>query len=121
MKRWKVTFGLFLLLFALATTVACAETKEAKMDWNDRTVIFAQPGETIHFTYDVPEDYVVTKEEWLWYFCYTNGRSATLYDGEYGESHMESYTMSQRESMSNGMEKAAFHCLPMKWCVFNCT
>ena len=39
MKRWKVTFGLFLLLFALATTVACAETKEAKMDWNDRTVI----------------------------------------------------------------------------------
>ena len=92
MKRWKVTFGLFLLLFALATTVACAETKEAKMDWNDRTVIFAQPGETIHFTYDVPEDYVVTKEEWLWYFCYTNGRSATLYDGEYGESHMESYT-----------------------------
>lgn len=44
MKRWKVTFGLFLLLFALATTVACAETKEAKMDWNDRTVIFAQPG-----------------------------------------------------------------------------
>lgn len=53
MKRWKVTFGLFLLLFALATTVACAETKEAKMDWNDRTVIFAQPGETIHFTYDV--------------------------------------------------------------------
>lgn len=92
MKRWKVTFGLFLLLFALATTVACAETKEAKMDWNDRTVIFAQPGETIHFTYDVPEDYVVTKEEWLWYFCYTNGRSATLYDGEYGGSHMESYT-----------------------------
>ena len=92
MKRWKVTFGLFLLLFALATTVACAETKEAKMDWNDRTVIFAQPGETIHFTYDVPEDYVVTKEEWLWYFCYTNGRSATLYDGEYGESHMEGYT-----------------------------
>lgn len=62
MKRWKVTFGLFLLLFALATTVACAETKEAKMDWNDRTVIFAQPGETIHFTYDVPEDYVVTYE-----------------------------------------------------------
>ena len=44
MKRWKVTFGLFLLLFALATTVACAETKEAKMDWNDRTVMFAQPG-----------------------------------------------------------------------------
>lgn len=63
MKRWKVTFGLFLLLFALATTVACAETKEAEMDWNDRTVIFAQPGETIHFTYDVPENYVVTKEE----------------------------------------------------------
>ena len=55
MKRWKGTFGLFLLLFALATTVACAETKEAKMDWNDRTVIFAQPGETIHFTYDVPK------------------------------------------------------------------
>lgn len=92
MKRWKVTFGLFLLLFALATTVACAETKEAKMDWNDRTVIFAQPGETIHFTYDVPEDYVVTKEEWLWYFCYTDGRGTTSYDGEYGESHMESYT-----------------------------
>lgn len=92
MKRWKVTFGLFLLLFALATTVACAETKEAKMDWNDRTVIFAQPGETIHFTYDVPENYVVTKEEWLWYFCYTDGRTATFYDGEYGGSHMESYT-----------------------------
>lgn len=92
MKRWKVTFGLFLLLFALATTVACAETKEAKMDWNDRTVIFAQPGETIHFTYDVPENYVVTKEEWLWYFCYTDGRTATFYDGEYGESRKESYT-----------------------------
>lgn len=92
MKRWKVTFGLFLLLFALATTVACAETKEAKMDWNDRTVIFAQPGETIHFTYDVPENYVATKEEWLWYFCYTDGRTATFYDGEYGESRKESYT-----------------------------
>lgn len=92
MKRWKVTFGLFLLLFALATTVACAETKEAKMDWNDRTVIFAQPGETIHFTYDIPEDYVVTKEEWLWYFCYTDGRGTTGYDGEYGESRKESYT-----------------------------
>lgn len=46
-------------------------------------------------------------------FCYTNGRSATLYDGEYGESHMEGYTYEQRESMSNGMEKAAFHCLLM--------
>lgn len=44
MKRWKVTFGLFLLLFALATTVACAETKEAKMDWNDRTVILPSRG-----------------------------------------------------------------------------
>ena len=53
---------------------------------------FAQPGETIHFTYDVPENYVVTKEEWLWYFCYTDGRTATFYDGEYGESRKESYT-----------------------------
>lgn len=92
MKRWKVTFGLLLLLFALATTVACAETKEAKMDWNDRTVIFAQPGETIHFTYNVPEDYVVKNEDWLWYFTYSDGRGATHYDGEYGESRTESYT-----------------------------
>lgn len=30
--------------FALATTVACAETKEAKMDWNDRTVILPSRG-----------------------------------------------------------------------------
>ena len=95
MKRWKVTFGLFLLLFALATTVACAETKEAKMDWNDRTVIFAQPGETIHFTYDVPEDFVVTKEEWLWYFAYTDGHGSFgsgSNDDEYGATHFESYT-----------------------------
>ena len=90
MKRWKVTFGLFLLLFALATTVACAETKEAKMDWNDRTVIFAQPGETIHFTYDVPEDFVVTKEEWLWYFAYTDGHGSFgsgSNDDEYGANY----------------------------------
>lgn len=95
MKRWKVTFGLLLLLFALATTVACAETKEAKMDWNDRTVIFAQPGETIHFTYDVPEDFVVTKEEWLWYFAYTDGHGSFgsgSNDDEYGATHFESYT-----------------------------
>lgn len=95
MKHWKVTFGLFLLLFALATTVACAETKEAKMDWNDRTVIFAQPGETIHFTYDVPEDFVVTKEEWLWYFAYTDGHGSFgsgSNDDEYGATHFESYT-----------------------------
>lgn len=95
MKRWKVTFGLFLLLFALATTVACAETKEAKMDWNDRTVIFAQPGEIIHFTYDVPEDFVVTKEEWLWYFAYTDGHGSFgsgSNDDEYGATHFESYT-----------------------------
>ena len=92
MKRWKVTFGLFLLLFALATTVACAETREEKVDLEGKRVIFAQPGETIHFTYDVPENYVVTKEEWLWYFCYTDGRTATFYDGEYGESRKASYT-----------------------------
>lgn len=93
MKRWKVTFGLFLLLFALATTVACAETKEAKMDWNDRTVIFAQPGETIHFTYDVPEDFVVTKEEWLWYFAYTDGYGSFDSNGdEYGATHFETGT-----------------------------
>lgn len=44
MKRWKVTFGLFLLLFALATTVACAETREEKVDLEGKRVIFAQPG-----------------------------------------------------------------------------
>lgn len=44
MKRWKVTFGLFLLLFALATTVAYAETREEKMELEGKHVIFAQPG-----------------------------------------------------------------------------
>lgn len=44
MKRWKVTFGLFLLLFALATTVAYAETREEKMELEGKRVIFAQPG-----------------------------------------------------------------------------
>lgn len=113
MKRWKVTFGLFLLLFALATTVACAETKEAKMDWNDRTVIFAQPGETIHFTYDVPEDYVVTKEEWLWYFAIRMVVALLSMMANMVRVTWKAIPMSQRESMSNGMEKAAFHCLPM--------
>lgn len=44
MKRWKVTFGLFLLLLALATTVAYAETREEKMELEGKRVIFAQPG-----------------------------------------------------------------------------
>lgn len=95
MKRWKVTFGLFLLLFALATTVACAETREEKVDLEGKRVIFAQPGETIHFTYDVPEDFVVTKEEWLWYFAYTDGHGSFgsgSNDDEYGATHFESYT-----------------------------
>lgn len=34
---------------------------------------FAQPGETIHFSYDVPEDCVVTKEEWVWYLAIRMG------------------------------------------------
>lgn len=92
MKRWKVTFGLFLLLFALATAVACAETREEKVDLEGKRVIFAQPGETIHFTYDVPEGFIVDKEEWSWCFAYTDGRGCTYYDGEYGDSYSESYT-----------------------------
>lgn len=92
MKRWKVTFGLFLLLFALATTVACAETREEKVDLEGKRVIFAQPGETIHFTYDVPEGFIVDKEGWSWCFAYTDGRGCTYYDGEYGDSYSESYT-----------------------------
>lgn len=95
MKRWRITFGLFLLLFVLSATVACAETREAKMDPDDRTVIFARPGETIHFTYDVPEDYVVKKEEWLWYFAYTDGHGSFgsgSNGDEYGATHFESYT-----------------------------
>lgn len=92
MKRWKITFGLFLLLFALATTVACAETREEKVDLEGKRVIFAQPGETIHFTYDVPEGFIVDKEGWSWCFAYTDGRGCTYYDGEYGDSYSESYT-----------------------------
>lgn len=92
MKRWKVTFGLFLLLFALATAVACAETREEKVDLEGKRVIFAQPGETIHFTYDVPEGFIVDKEGWSWCFAYTDGRGCTYYDGEYGDSYSESYT-----------------------------
>ena len=92
MKRWKVTFGLFLILFALATTVACAETREEKVDLEGKRVIFAQPGETIHFTYDVPEGFIVDKEGWSWCFAYTDGRGCTYYDGEYGDSYSESYT-----------------------------
>lgn len=92
MKRWKVTFGLFLLLFALATAVACAETREEKVDLEGKSVIFAQPGETIHFTYDVPEGFIVDKEGWSWCFAYTDGRGCTYYDGEYGDSYSESYT-----------------------------
>lgn len=45
MKRWKVTFGLFLLLLALATTVAYVETREEKMELEGKRVVFAQPGE----------------------------------------------------------------------------
>lgn len=41
MKRWKVTFELFLLLLALATTIACAETREEKVDFEGKRVIFA--------------------------------------------------------------------------------
>lgn len=40
MKRWKVTFGLFLLLLALATTVAYVETREEKMELEGKRVIF---------------------------------------------------------------------------------
>lgn len=76
MKRWKVTFGLFLLLFALATTVAYAETREEKMELEGKHVIFAQPGGgKIHFSYDAPENYVVKKMAvafylygWAWLF-----------------------------------------------------
>ena len=92
MKRWKVTFGLFLLLFALATTVACAETREEKVDLEGKRVIFAQPGETIHFSYDVPEGFIVDKEGWSWCFAYTDGHGCTYYDDEYGEGRTESYT-----------------------------
>lgn len=92
MKRWKVTFGLFLLLFALATAVACAETREEKVDLEGKRVIFAQPGETIHFSYDVPEGFIVDAEGWSWCFAYTDGRGCTYYDGEYGDSYSESYT-----------------------------
>lgn len=95
MKRWKVTFELFLLLLALATTIACAETCEEKVDFEGKRVIFAQPGETIHFSYDVPEDYVATKEECLWYFCYTDGYGSFgsgSNGDEYGATHFETGT-----------------------------
>lgn len=49
-------------------------------------------GETIHFTYDVPEGFIVDKEGWSWCFAYTDGRGCTYYDGEYGDSYSESYT-----------------------------
>jgi len=96
MKRWKVTFGLFLLLFALATTVACAETREEKVDFEGKRVIFLHSrGKTIHFSYDVPEDCVVTKEEWVWYFAYMDGYgsfgSGSNAD-EYGVTHFETET-----------------------------
>ena len=101
MKRWKVTFGLFLLLFALATTVACAETREEKVDLEGKRVIFAQPGETIHFTYDVPEGFIVDKEGWSWCFAYTDGRGCTYYDGEYGDSYSERDRKSTRLNSSH--------------------
>lgn len=82
MKRWKVTFELFLLLLALATTVACAETREEKVGL-----------EAIHFSYDVPEDCVVTKEEWVWYLAYTDGYGSFDSNGdEYGATHFETET-----------------------------
>ncbi len=43
MKRWKVTFGLFLLLLALATTVDYVETREEKVELEGKRVIFTQP------------------------------------------------------------------------------
>lgn len=78
--------------FALATTVACAETREEKVDLEGKRVIFAQPGETIHFSYDVPEGFIVDKEGWSWCFAYTDGHGCTYYDDEYGEGRTESYT-----------------------------
>ena len=93
MKRWKVAFGVFLLLLALATTIACAETREEKVDFEGKRVIFAQPGKTIHFSYDVPEDCVVTKEEWVWYLAYTDGYGSFDSNGdEYGATHFETGT-----------------------------
>ena len=119
MKRWKVTFGLFLLLFALATTVACAETKEAKMDWNDRTVIFAQPGETIHFTY-----LMMFRKASLW--IKRDGHGVLPIRMVVAVLTMMANTviatrkaipMSQREPMSNLMEKVALLFPTMKWFV----
>lgn len=74
-------------------------------------------GETIHFTYDVPEGFIVDKEGWSWCFAYTDGRGCTYYDGEYGDSYSESYTYEQREPMSNLMEKVALLFPTMKWFV----
>ena len=75
MKRWKVTFGLFLLLLALATTVAYVETREEKMELEGKRVIFTHPRGGIHFSYDAPENYVVKKMAvafclygWAWLF-----------------------------------------------------
>ena len=65
------------------------------MDFEGKRVIFAQPGKTIHFSYDVPEDCVVTKEEWVWYLAYTDGYGS--FDSgsngdEYGATHFETGT-----------------------------
>jgi hypothetical protein len=94
MKRWKVTFGLFLLLLALATTVAYVETREEKMELEGKRVIFTQPrGGKIHFSYDAPENYVVKK--WLWHFAYTDGHGSFgsgSNGDEYGATHFETET-----------------------------
>lgn len=117
MKRWKVTFGLFLLLFALATTVACAETREEKVDLEGKRVIFAQPGETIHFTYDVPEGFIVDKEGWSWCLPIRMVVAVLTMMANTVIATRKAIPMSQREPMSNLMEKVALLFPTMKWFV----
>ena len=117
MKRWKITFGLFLLLFALATAVACAETREEKVDLEGKRVIFAQPGETIHFTMMFRKASLWIKRDGHGVLPIRMVVAVLTMMANTVIATRKAIPMSQREPMSNLMEKVALLFPTMKWFV----
>ncbi len=77
MKKRYIGFGVFLLMLMLIILTAHGEVTAPAMD---QTIVSVHPGETVQFTYSVPEGFVVESEEWHWSYGFTDGYHYILGD-----------------------------------------
>lgn len=117
MKRWKVTFGLFLLLFALATTVACAETREEKVDLEGKRVILPSRGKQSTLAMTFRKASLWIKRDGHGVLPIRMVMAVLTMMTNMVKAARKAIPMSQREPVSNLMEKVALLFPTMKWFV----